>query len=218
MTDVINKNWHPLFENLDIGTALVSRDGNFLKVNPVFCEIVGYSESEILDKRFQDITHPSDVQADEEMSKKVILGEHPGYRMIKRYISKTNKVVWVELIVLSISNDTFEMFFVQILPIDLEKDCDIPTPSKLNDIDFVGMLKNNWKFFISVSFFLVTTIIGIGIAFWTGINQLGLLSNQVGSLSEDVSNNRQTIMKMVDDEISKQKNIIEEIKRNSKEE
>ena len=218
MTDLINDHWHPFFDNLDIGVALVAKDGDFLKVNPFLCEIVEYTESEILKRTFQEITHPSDLQADLEMVKKIILGEIPGYRMTKRYITKTNKVVWVELIVLSISDINYEMFFVQLLPLELSKDSHIDPIPKIGKIDFLSILKKNWKLIWGIGLFTITTIIGIGIAFWTGINQLGLLNSQVYSLSEDVRGNRQTIMKIVDDEISKQKRLVEEIKDNPSEE
>lgn len=39
---------------------LVSPDKEFLKVNPSFCQMLGYSKEELLSKRFHDISHPDD--------------------------------------------------------------------------------------------------------------------------------------------------------------
>ena len=52
------------FEHAPIGVALVSPDGRWLKVNRALCELVGYSEAELLARTFQDITHPEDLELD----------------------------------------------------------------------------------------------------------------------------------------------------------
>src|SRR5580704_5972113 len=80
-----------LWEESITGLALVNPDGTFLRANPSFCRIVEYSEAELRKRRFQDITDPSDVQADEEMAKMVATGEYPGYEMTKSYITKTKR-------------------------------------------------------------------------------------------------------------------------------
>ena len=49
------------FEHAAIGMALVSPDGKWLRVNRSVCEITGYSEEELLQRPFQDITHPDDL-------------------------------------------------------------------------------------------------------------------------------------------------------------
>ncbi|HEY9707402.1 MAG TPA: PAS domain S-box protein, partial [Oculatellaceae cyanobacterium] len=52
------------FDYAAIGMALVALDGHYLKVNRSLCEIVGYSQQELLVKAFQAITHPDDIDAD----------------------------------------------------------------------------------------------------------------------------------------------------------
>src|SRR5262249_34554909 len=47
-----------------IGMALVARDGRFIRVNRVLCEIVGYTADELTQRTFQSITHPDDVEPD----------------------------------------------------------------------------------------------------------------------------------------------------------
>ena len=46
------------FEQAAVGVAHVSVDGQWLRVNQKLCEIVGYTEAELLSTTFQDITHP----------------------------------------------------------------------------------------------------------------------------------------------------------------
>ena len=44
------------FEYAAIGMALVAPDGAWLRVNHSICQITGYTEAELLDRTFQDIT------------------------------------------------------------------------------------------------------------------------------------------------------------------
>ena len=53
------------FEQAAVGVAHVSLDGKFLRINDKFCEIIGYSQDEMLTMTFQDITHPDDLEADQ---------------------------------------------------------------------------------------------------------------------------------------------------------
>ncbi|HEV8598362.1 MAG TPA: chemotaxis protein CheB [Gemmatimonadales bacterium] len=80
-----------------IGIREVDLDGRYLHVNDRFCEITGYSREELLRLRFQDITHPDDVAANEEGYRQTLAGTVPSYRMEKRYLRKDGRTVWVEL-------------------------------------------------------------------------------------------------------------------------
>ena len=51
------------FEFAPIGMALVSLDGRLLKVNRALCDLVGYSEAELLTRTFHDLTYPEDLEA-----------------------------------------------------------------------------------------------------------------------------------------------------------
>lgn len=85
------------FDNAAIGMALVGPDGRWIKVNRSLCEIVGYTESELLATSFQVITHPEDLQADLEYVGQLLAGEVRTYQMTKRYFHKDGRVVWVLL-------------------------------------------------------------------------------------------------------------------------
>jgi diguanylate cyclase (GGDEF)-like protein/PAS domain S-box-containing protein len=85
------------FSYAAIGMALVDTDGRWLQVNRSLCEIVGYSEEELLAKTFQDITHPDDLEADLSYVRKLLADELRGYQMEKRYFHKLGHVVWILL-------------------------------------------------------------------------------------------------------------------------
>jgi len=85
------------FKASAIGMALVGLDGKWMKVNKSLCDIVGYSEEELLKKTFQDITHPEDLETDLENVKKLIANEMVYYHLEKRYFHKNGNIVWIML-------------------------------------------------------------------------------------------------------------------------
>lgn len=82
------------FEYASIGMALVAPNGALLRVNWALCWLLGYSETELLQKTFQDITHPDDLQDDLERIQQLLVGEIDSYQMEKRYFHKQGHVVW----------------------------------------------------------------------------------------------------------------------------
>jgi PAS domain S-box-containing protein len=101
------------FEFAAIGMALVSPEGKWLRVNRAICEITGYSETELLKRTFQDITHPDDLEADLENVRKMLAGEVKTYQMEKRYLHKNGSVVWILLSVSLVWTKSGEpLFFV----------------------------------------------------------------------------------------------------------
>jgi PAS domain S-box-containing protein len=64
---------------------------------PALCAILGYSHEALLEKRFQDLTHPDDLDADLELVRRVLDGRIPSYQMEKRYLHADGSVVWAQL-------------------------------------------------------------------------------------------------------------------------
>lgn len=87
-----------IFEQAAVGVAEVELDtGNYVRVNQRFCEIVGYSQEELLVRSFQVLTHPDDLSADLEFVQKCRVGEAMGYSREKRYVHKDGRIVWINL-------------------------------------------------------------------------------------------------------------------------
>lgn len=87
------------FENAAVGIAHVALTGEWLRVNDRLCEIVGYTRQELLQKTFQDITHPDDLDADVEMLKRLTNGEIDTYSLEKRYLRSSGEALWTKLTV-----------------------------------------------------------------------------------------------------------------------
>jgi two-component system, cell cycle sensor histidine kinase and response regulator CckA len=85
------------FEYAPIGVALVSLDGRWLKVNRALCDLLGYTEAELLARNIQDLTHPDDMDISLENVRKTIAGEIRSFQIEKRYIHKDGNVITVLL-------------------------------------------------------------------------------------------------------------------------
>ncbi len=82
------------FEGSPIGMALTSLDRQYLQVNRALCEMLGYSEEELVATTFRDITHPDDMKISEEHDRRALKGELDSYRLEKRYVHAEGHTVW----------------------------------------------------------------------------------------------------------------------------
>ena len=102
-----------VFEKSAIGMAQVSLDGRWLQVNPRLCEIVGYSEQELLSESFTQITHPDDLKRSLDLAHALQTGELSEGFLEKRYIHKNGAIVWAKVrIVVSRNSDNLPCHFV----------------------------------------------------------------------------------------------------------
>jgi PAS domain S-box-containing protein len=99
------KQFRDAFEEALIGMALVSPDGRYLKVNKALCDMLDYTESEMLAINFQTITHPDDLDTDRKHLKLMLEGTKQTSRKEKRYITKGGGIIWVGLYI-STARDT----------------------------------------------------------------------------------------------------------------
>lgn len=85
------------FDDAPIGISLISPTGQFVKVNAYYCRLLGYSEAELLNLCFQEITDPADREADQEGLRQLLAGEIQSFQMQKRFITKQGTTVPVYL-------------------------------------------------------------------------------------------------------------------------
>jgi diguanylate cyclase (GGDEF)-like protein/PAS domain S-box-containing protein len=105
-----------IFDQAAVGIALLSPEGRWLQVNQRLCEIVGYSESELLHKTFQDITHPEDLGKDLKLVAQLLAGEISTYTLEKRYFRKNGELTWVELTVALVRDHAQQpSFFISVV-------------------------------------------------------------------------------------------------------
>ena len=80
-------------------------DGRWTKVPPGLCDLLGYTEQELLALTFQDVTHPDDLAEDLRRTQEVLAGSSTSFEMEKRYLRKDGSDVWVHISV-SLTTDT----------------------------------------------------------------------------------------------------------------
>ncbi len=83
------------FDHSAIGMALVAPQGRWLKVNATLCQIVGFSQEELLARDCKSITHPEDRDSDVGSIASMLAGRIATYEIEKRYIHKSGSTVWV---------------------------------------------------------------------------------------------------------------------------
>ena len=93
-----------IFNQAAIGINQAAPDGRFLQVNPTYCRMLGYSESELLTMRFHDVAPSDDTAATRAALQRLYAGEEPSITLEKRYIRKDGTPMWTNT-VLSILRD-----------------------------------------------------------------------------------------------------------------
>jgi PAS domain S-box-containing protein len=82
------------FDNATVGKAIVGLDGSWLGVNPALCDLLEYSEGDLLNTNFQSLTHPDDLHDDLFKLDLLKAGSIPAYQIEKRYIRANGAVMW----------------------------------------------------------------------------------------------------------------------------
>lgn len=91
--------WRALYEHAGVGIAQLSPDGRFLRVNPHLCEMLGYSSETMLQRTFQEFTHPDDLERNLAYLDELLTDRRHSFSMEKRYRRSNNTWAWVDLTV-----------------------------------------------------------------------------------------------------------------------
>jgi PAS domain S-box-containing protein len=99
------------FEQAAIGIAHVGTDGRWLDVNPHLCQLLGYTREELLASTFQALTYEPDLKAGLVMLRRLLAGELATYSTEKRYIRKNGELIWSELTVAVVRDESAAPIF-----------------------------------------------------------------------------------------------------------
>lgn len=95
-----------IFEYAGIGIAITDMNGRFLRCNPAYCSLLGYSEAEFHDLTFSMLVHPDDLASNMAEIKRVIFQELPWCEVENRYCRKDGRDVWVRKFVSVLRNES----------------------------------------------------------------------------------------------------------------
>jgi len=91
------KRFRIAFDAAAIGMNIAAPNGRLLQVNPALCQMLGYSEAELLQGTYQDFTHPDDLLLDETINARILSGQVPSLTFEKRFIHKDGQTIWTLL-------------------------------------------------------------------------------------------------------------------------
>ena len=100
------------FEQGGIPMFLTTLSYKLMKVNAAFCEILGYSESELADRDMYTLVHPDDMPMCRKGLRHVISGDINTFRMEKRYIHKDGHIVWTDMSTVSVRDDKGKPLYI----------------------------------------------------------------------------------------------------------
>lgn len=83
-----------IFEVSPTGIAIANLNGEFVRVNPAFCQMLEYSPEELLSLGCDAVSHSDDRTAELPLYRQLIKGEISYYRFEKRYCTKTGKILY----------------------------------------------------------------------------------------------------------------------------
>jgi len=86
-----------LFELSAIGMTQVSPEGRYLRVNRKLCQILGYSEQELLRLTLHDVTHPDDRERSAHKLGTSFADGTDEFSIEKRYVRKNGSIIWVQI-------------------------------------------------------------------------------------------------------------------------
>lgn len=93
------------FEFAAIGMAIVGLNGKWVQVNKSITKMLGYTEAELMQLTFQDITHPEDLKNDLDLLDQLVNRKIEAYTMEKRYFHKDGSTIWASLSVSMVADN-----------------------------------------------------------------------------------------------------------------
>jgi PAS domain S-box-containing protein len=73
---------------------LTTADGRLLQVNTAFCHMLGYTAQELMEEKWQGLTHPDNLSRSRQAATELLNGRVPCVEFEKRYIHKQGHAIW----------------------------------------------------------------------------------------------------------------------------
>jgi len=93
------KRFRTLFEQAAIGVAILdTRSGCYLDINQKYCDLLGYTKEEMLNRTYQSVTASKYIKLNDQKNKAMVDGKIKEYSLEKKYIRKDGSEIWGHLI------------------------------------------------------------------------------------------------------------------------
>src|SRR5882672_410487 len=101
-----------MFERAPLGIAIADLSGRYVRANPAFLRLLGYSEEELLERTIHDVTHPLDKGENRRVFDDMTAGVRDQIEFEKRYLRKDGRVIWVRNTVAKVPGEDGEPRYV----------------------------------------------------------------------------------------------------------
>lgn len=91
-----------LFELAPMAVAIHGPDGQYLKTNPAYQAMFGYSHHELQRLGVRRLTYPADIAEGQRLYQEVLNGQRHHYQREKRYVRRDGFVVWARSTALAV--------------------------------------------------------------------------------------------------------------------
>ena len=79
------------------GMGLITNKGDWVRVNASLCNLLGYSDAELLQKNLASLSHPEDLEWLQEQLTNLLRGSIATVQLEQRFIRQDGEMVWVVL-------------------------------------------------------------------------------------------------------------------------
>ncbi|HLH65094.1 MAG TPA: EAL domain-containing protein [Solirubrobacteraceae bacterium] len=94
--DRLAEQFKAAFESGISGMCMVEPGGRYLRVNTALCQMLGYSEAELLARSFAELIEPDELPASRRTLERLVAGELDVYEGERRYRHRDGHTVWVQ--------------------------------------------------------------------------------------------------------------------------
>ena len=115
------KRFRAIFNQAAIGIACVNAEREIIEANDALQKMLGCGREELINKKFDVVTHPEDITADIALFNGLFSGKQDSYQIEKRYLSKDGAVIWGKKVVSLVRDAGGEPQFAIVMVEDITK-------------------------------------------------------------------------------------------------
>ena len=88
------RRWRVTFDRSPVGAAIVTPDGVIQQVNDSLARMLDRAQTDLIGRSFREITHPDDVDLDQQLFDELMAGQRESYELAKRYLRADGRIVY----------------------------------------------------------------------------------------------------------------------------
>ncbi|MDI6860985.1 MAG: PAS domain S-box protein [Caldisericia bacterium] len=131
--------YEKILNSTNVGFSILDKEGKYIYVNKKRAEILGYKEGELLNKKFEEIVHPEDVNKDKELYQKLVNGEIDSYTVDLRFIRKDGNIAYNRVYVARVNDEKGNFLYTVNAIVDITKEVQYSIDLKEKEEIFKGI-------------------------------------------------------------------------------